>query len=53
VSFFDGFLFMGLAFRPLGKHEPLHIPCLADICDVEDGIAVDRTRSSGLSQVLL
>jgi hypothetical protein len=31
----------------------LRIPCLTDICDVYHGIAVDRTRSSGLSQVLL
>jgi 1-acyl-sn-glycerol-3-phosphate acyltransferase len=38
--FFDGFLFLGLAFRPLGKRELLHIPCLTDMCHVYDGIAV-------------
>jgi 1-acyl-sn-glycerol-3-phosphate acyltransferase len=53
LSFFDGLLFIGLAFRPLGKREMLRILCLSDICDVYDGIAVDRIRSSGLSQVLL
>jgi hypothetical protein len=53
VCFFDGFLFLGLALRPLGKRELLRIPCLTDMCDVYDGIAVDRTRSLGLLQVLL
>jgi hypothetical protein len=53
VGFFDGILFLGPAFRPLGKPELLSIPCLSDMCDVYDGIAMDRTRSSGMSQVLL
>jgi 1-acyl-sn-glycerol-3-phosphate acyltransferase len=53
VCFFDGFLFLGLAFRPLGKRELLRISCLTDIGNVYNGIAVDRMRSSGLSQVLL
>jgi 1-acyl-sn-glycerol-3-phosphate acyltransferase len=53
LCFFDGFLFLGLPFRPLGKRELLHIPCLTDMCDVHNGITVDRTRSSGMLQVLL
>jgi 1-acyl-sn-glycerol-3-phosphate acyltransferase len=53
VCLFDRFLFLGLAFRPLGKRELLSIPRLTDMCDVYDGIAADRTQSLGLSQVLL
>jgi 1-acyl-sn-glycerol-3-phosphate acyltransferase len=53
VCFFDGWLFLGLGFRPLGKRELLRIPCLKDMCEVYDGIPVDRTRSSGISQVLI
>jgi hypothetical protein len=53
VCFFDGFLFLGLAFRPLGKRELLRTPYLTDTCEMCDGIAVNQTRSSGLSQVLL
>jgi 1-acyl-sn-glycerol-3-phosphate acyltransferase len=53
VYFFDGFLFLELAFRPLGKRELLRISCLTNMYHVYDGIAVDQTRSSELSQVLL
>jgi hypothetical protein len=53
ACFLGGLLFLGLAFRPLWKRELLRIPCLTDMCDVHDGIALDRTQSSGLSQVLL
>jgi hypothetical protein len=53
ACFFDWFLFLGLAFQPLGKRELLRIPCPTDMCKVYDGIMVDRTRSLGLSQALL
>jgi hypothetical protein len=47
VCFFHGFLSLGLACRPLGKREVLRIPCLTDMCDVYDRIAVARTQSQG------
>jgi 1-acyl-sn-glycerol-3-phosphate acyltransferase len=53
TCFFDGWLLMGLGLRPLGKKELLQVPCLKDMCEVYEGIPVDRRKSTGVSQVLL
>jgi 1-acyl-sn-glycerol-3-phosphate acyltransferase len=53
ICFFDGWLLLALGFRPLGKKELLDIPCLKDMCEVFEGIPVDRSRATGVSQVLL
>ena len=51
--FFDGWLFLPLLPRPLDKKELLELPCLKEMWHVFDGITVDRTRSCGMTHVLI
>lgn len=53
VCFFDGWLFLPLLPRPLDKKELLELPCLREVWHVFDGITVDRTKSCGMTHVLI
>ncbi|OHT02191.1 hypothetical protein TRFO_30816 [Tritrichomonas foetus] len=53
TCFFDGWLFLPLLPRPLDKIELLEIPCYLEMWNVFEGISVDRTRSCGMTKVLL
>ena len=53
TCFFDGWLFLPLLPRPLDKVELLEIPVISDMWNVFEGISVDRTKSCGMTKVLL
>lgn len=53
ICFFDGWLFFEFGPRILGKKEISQIPLMSDVCDVVDGIAVDREKSTGISKILV
>jgi 1-acyl-sn-glycerol-3-phosphate acyltransferase len=53
VCFFDSWLFVPFLPRPLDKRELLKLPCIRDVWSVFDGIPVDRTRSTGMTKILL
>ena len=53
VCFFDGWHFFEYGPRILGKKELVQLPVMSDLCDVVDGIAVDREKSTGISKILV
>ncbi|KAH0791024.1 Acyltransferase family protein [Histomonas meleagridis] len=53
TCFFDGWLYLPFDVRPLGKKELLDIPLFREMSDVYQGIPVDRSRSTGLTKVLI
>jgi 1-acyl-sn-glycerol-3-phosphate acyltransferase len=53
ICFFDSWLFVPFLPRPLDKRELLKLPCIRDVWSVFDGIPVDRTRSTGMTKILL
>jgi len=53
ICFFDGWLFLPFLPRPLGKKELLDVPCIRDMCEIYHGIAVDRSKSCGLTKELI
>lgn len=53
VCFFDGWHFFEYGPRILGKKELIQLPVMSDVCDVVDGIAVDREKSTGISKILV
>ena len=53
TCFFDGWLFLPLLPRPLDKKELLNIPFIKEMWEVFDGICVDRTKSCGMTKVLV
>ena len=53
ISFFDSWLFLPFNPKPLETKEILTLPILRDMSDVFGGIAVDRTKSTGLTKDLL
>ncbi|KAH0788661.1 Acyltransferase family protein [Histomonas meleagridis] len=53
ACFFDGWLFLPLLPRPLDKKELLSLPCFKEMWHVFDGITVDRTKSCGMTHVLI
>lgn len=52
TCFFDGWMFFEFQPRILGKKELLNIPIMREVSEVFEGVAVDRERSSGVSQLL-
>ncbi|KAK8858075.1 Lysophosphatidylcholine acyltransferase 2 [Tritrichomonas musculus] len=53
TCFFDGWYFFPLAPRIIGKKEILNYPLLKDVCEVFEGIPVDRSKHTGVSHILL
>ena len=53
TCFFDGWLFLPLLPRPLDKKELLDIPFFKEMWQVFDGISVDRTKSCGMTKILV
>lgn len=53
VTFFDGWFFLAFAPRPLAKKELFSWPVIGDMLEVFDGIAVDRSKNSGVSKKLI
>jgi hypothetical protein len=53
ICFFDAWLFLGLGMRPLGKKELFALPFLRDVADLYDAIAVDRSRNTGITRLLV
>lgn len=53
TCFFDGWLFLPLMPRPLDKIELLNIPCIKEMWRVFDGIPIDRSKSNGMTKVIL
>ena len=53
VCFFDGWLFLPFGPRPLGKKEMLNIPIIREMNEIYQGIPVDRSKSTGVSKLLM
>ncbi|OHT13025.1 Acyltransferase family protein [Tritrichomonas foetus] len=53
TCFFDGWYFTPLGPRIIGKKELLDIPLLKDVSEIFEGIPVDRSKHTGISQVLI
>lgn len=53
VCFFDGWHFFRFGPRLIGKREILNIPVMSDVADVFQGFAVNREKSTGISQLLI
>ena len=53
ICFFDQWLFLPFYPRPLDKKETLSLPILKDMCEIFDGISVDRSKPNGLTKELL
>lgn len=53
VCFLDGWFFLPFAPRPLAKQELFSWPILGDMLEVYDGIAVDRSKKTGVSKKLM
>lgn len=53
TCFFDGWLFLPFGPRPLGKKEMLDIPVIREMSDIYQGIPVDRSKSTGVSKLLI
>jgi 1-acyl-sn-glycerol-3-phosphate acyltransferase len=52
VTFFDGWFFIPFKPRPLAKKELFSWPIMGDMLDIYEGIAVDRSKHSGVTQQL-
>ena len=53
TCYFDGWLFLGMGPRALAKKEICETPILRDVSDVYQGIMVDRTKSTGVTKVII
>jgi hypothetical protein len=53
ICFFDGWWLLKFVVTPLGKQELLRIPCMREVADVCQAIAVDRSRSTGVTKLLI
>lgn len=53
TCFFDGWMFFEFQPRILGKKELLKLPIMREVAEVFEGVAVDRGRHSGVSQLLV
>lgn len=53
LTFFDGWFFLSFAPRPVAKKELFSWIVVRDMLEIYDGIAVDRSKSSGVSKKLI
>ncbi|KAH0791239.1 Acyltransferase family protein [Histomonas meleagridis] len=53
TCFFDGWLFLGFGPRALAKKEITQQLIFKDVADVYQGISVDRSKSTGVSKIIL
>jgi 1-acyl-sn-glycerol-3-phosphate acyltransferase len=53
VTFLDGWFWIPFASRPLAKKELFNWPILGDMLQIYNGIAVDRSKNSGVTTKLI
>jgi len=53
TCFFDSWMFLPFGPRILGKKEILNIPVIREMSEVYQGISVDRSKSTGVTKLLV
>lgn len=53
TCYFDGWLFLGMGPRALAKKEICETPILHDVYEIFRGIMVDRSKSTGVTKVII